>query len=104
MGRGPGCGLPPKLQGASGMGFWEQCPAWGLPLAGAPGKLPLWPAEPGEEPESEAQPLQLWPQPPPPPPSELPHHQQMGEQRLPELVSSNSGTWWGQIFCLQFWG
>lgn len=30
------------------MGFWEQCPAWGLPLAGAPGKLPLWPPDLGK--------------------------------------------------------
>lgn len=29
------------------MGLWEQCPAWGLPQARAPGKLPLWPPDLG---------------------------------------------------------
>lgn len=30
------------------MGFWEQRPGWGLPLAGALGKLPLWPPDLGK--------------------------------------------------------
>lgn len=45
MGKGARLWLQPKLWGASGMGFWEQCPAWGLPLACTPGKLPLWPPD-----------------------------------------------------------
>lgn len=45
---GQAVGCSPSSRGASEMKFWEQRPAWGLPLARALGKLPLWPPDLGK--------------------------------------------------------
>lgn len=76
-------GTVPSLGPASGQSSWKTAS-----LA----------SRPGEEPSSEALPLQLWPQPPPPAPRELPTPAKSGEEWI-----SNSGTWWVWIFCLHIW-